>query len=164
MTKLTVAALQLAFTETGRTSARSASWCARRPARAPRSSCRPSCSKAPISAGSRTRACSRSPGRPPSIPRCWRCRSWPRSSKISIPTSFFEADGPHHYNTLAMVGPDGKVAGRLPQEPYPRWPGLRGEVLFPPRQHRLQGVGRRRTRRSASACAGTNGIPKRRGR
>ena len=31
--------------------------------------------------------------------------------KIWIPTSFFEADGPHHYNSLAMVGPDGKVAG-----------------------------------------------------
>ncbi|MBA2635380.1 MAG: N-carbamoylputrescine amidase, partial [Sphingomonas sp.] len=31
--------------------------------------------------------------------------------RISIPTSFFEADGPHHYNSLAMVGPDGKVAG-----------------------------------------------------
>src|SRR5579859_8057521 len=27
--------------------------------------------------------------------------------KIWIPTSFFEADGPHFYNSLAMVGPDG---------------------------------------------------------
>ena len=31
--------------------------------------------------------------------------------KIWIPTSFFEAEGPHHYNSLAMIGPDGKVAG-----------------------------------------------------
>src|SRR5439155_20424971 len=30
--------------------------------------------------------------------------------KICIPTSFFEADGPHHYNSRAMVGPDGKAA------------------------------------------------------
>src|SRR4051812_27631563 len=30
---------------------------------------------------------------------------------IWIPTSFFELDGPHHYNSLAMIGPDGKVAG-----------------------------------------------------
>src|SRR5206468_9294003 len=26
--------------------------------------------------------------------------------RIWIPTSFFEADGPHFYNSLAMVGPD----------------------------------------------------------
>jgi N-carbamoylputrescine amidase len=25
--------------------------------------------------------------------------------KVHIPTSFFEADGPHYYNTLAMIGP-----------------------------------------------------------
>ena len=31
--------------------------------------------------------------------------------QIWIPTSFFEADGPHHYNSLAMIGPDGAVAG-----------------------------------------------------
>src|SRR5438034_11797479 len=30
---------------------------------------------------------------------------------VSIPTSFFEADGPHHYNSLAMIGPDGRVQG-----------------------------------------------------
>ena len=44
--------------------------------------------------------------------------------KIWIPTSFFEPDGPHHYNSLAMIDPDGKVAGRLSQEPHPRRPGL----------------------------------------
>ena len=31
--------------------------------------------------------------------------------RIWIPTSFFEADGPHYYNSLAMIGPDGKVEG-----------------------------------------------------
>jgi N-carbamoylputrescine amidase len=34
-----------------------------------------------------------------------------RELEIWIPTSFFEAEGPHHYNSLAMIGPDGKVAG-----------------------------------------------------
>ena len=29
------------------------------------------------------------------------------SLRIAIPTSFFERDGPHHYNTMAMIGPDG---------------------------------------------------------
>jgi len=27
--------------------------------------------------------------------------------EIWIPTSFFELDGPHHYNSLAMIAPDG---------------------------------------------------------
>ena len=62
--------------------------------------------------------------------------------KIWIPTSFFEADGPHHYNSLAMIGPDGKVAGSLPQEPHPRRPRLRGEILLPAGQYRLQGLER----------------------
>src|SRR5215210_2103224 len=31
--------------------------------------------------------------------------------KIWIPTSFFEADGPHFYNSLAMIGPAGEVPG-----------------------------------------------------
>jgi N-carbamoylputrescine amidase len=43
---------------------------------------------------------------------------------IAIPTSFFERDGQHYYNTLAMIGPDGDDHGHLSQEPYPRWPGL----------------------------------------
>src|SRR5918996_1187007 len=33
--------------------------------------------------------------------------------KIWIPTSFFEAEGPHHYNSLAMVGPDDARRRRL---------------------------------------------------
>ena len=43
--------------------------------------------------------------------------------KIWIPTSFFEADGPHHYNSLAMVGPDGKVAGLYRKCHIPDGPG-----------------------------------------
>src|SRR3954468_4575891 len=31
--------------------------------------------------------------------------------QVYIPTSFFAADGHHHYNSLAMIGPDGKVMG-----------------------------------------------------
>jgi N-carbamoylputrescine amidase len=43
--------------------------------------------------------------------------------KIWIPTSFFELDGPHHYNSLAMVGPDGKVAGVYRKSHMPDGPG-----------------------------------------
>ena len=45
--------------------------------------------------------------------------------KIWIPTSFFELDGPHHYNSLAMVGPDGKVAGVYRKSHIPMAPGTR---------------------------------------
>ena len=30
---------------------------------------------------------------------------------VFIPTSFFEADGPHHYNSLAMIDDKGAVMG-----------------------------------------------------
>ena len=71
---------------------------------------------------------------------------------IWIPTSFFERDGPHHYNSLAMIDADGKVAGRLSQEPHPRRARLRGEVLLPPRQHRLQGVAGAGTTLGVGVC------------
>ena len=52
--------------------------------------------------------------------------------KISIPTSFFEADGPHHYNSLAMIGPDGKVAGVYRKSHIPDGPGYEEKFYFRP--------------------------------
>ena len=43
--------------------------------------------------------------------------------EIWIPTSFFELDGQHHYNTLAMVGPDGRIAGTYRKSHIPDGPG-----------------------------------------
>src|SRR6476469_2201935 len=43
--------------------------------------------------------------------------------KVWIPTSFFELDGPHHYNSLAMISPDGKVAGVYRKSHIPDGPG-----------------------------------------
>ncbi len=51
---------------------------------------------------------------------------------IWIPTSFFEADGPHHYNSLAMVGPDGKVAGVYRKSHIPDGPGYQEKFYFRP--------------------------------
>lgn len=47
-----------------------------------------------------------------------------RKHGVAIPTSFFERDGHHYYNTLAMIGPDGAIMGTYPQKPHPRWAGL----------------------------------------
>lgn len=51
---------------------------------------------------------------------------------IHIPTSFFEADGPHHYNSLAMVNPDGKVAGVYRKSHIPDGPGYEEKFYFRP--------------------------------
>ncbi len=52
--------------------------------------------------------------------------------RIHIPTSFFESDGPHHYNSLAMIGPDGKVAGVYRKSHIPDGPGYEEKFYFRP--------------------------------
>jgi N-carbamoylputrescine amidase len=52
--------------------------------------------------------------------------------KVWIPTSFFEADGPHHYNSLAMIGPDGKVMGVYRKSHIPDGPGYEEKFYFRP--------------------------------
>jgi N-carbamoylputrescine amidase len=51
---------------------------------------------------------------------------------VWIPTSFFEADGPHHYNSLAMIGPDGEVAGVYRKSHIPDGPGYEEKFYFRP--------------------------------
>jgi N-carbamoylputrescine amidase len=52
--------------------------------------------------------------------------------KVHIPTSFFEADGPHHYNSLAMIGPDGQVMGVYRKSHIPDGPGYEEKFYFRP--------------------------------
>ncbi len=52
--------------------------------------------------------------------------------KIWIPTSFFELDGQHHYNSLAMVRPDGTVAGVYRKSHIPDGPGYEEKFYFRP--------------------------------
>jgi N-carbamoylputrescine amidase len=52
--------------------------------------------------------------------------------KIWIPTSFFEVDGPHHYNSLAMINPDGKIAGVYRKSHIPDGPGYEEKFYFRP--------------------------------
>ncbi len=51
---------------------------------------------------------------------------------VTIPTSFFEADGPHHYNSLAMIGPDGEVQGVYRKSHIPDGPGYEEKFYFRP--------------------------------
>jgi N-carbamoylputrescine amidase len=51
---------------------------------------------------------------------------------VTIPTSFFERDGPHYYNTLAMIGPDGGIMGTYRKSHIPDGPGYEEKFYFRP--------------------------------
>ena len=54
------------------------------------------------------------------------------SLKIAIPTSFFERDGQHYYNTMAMIGPDGAIMGTYRKSHIPDGPGYEEKYYFRP--------------------------------
>ena len=51
---------------------------------------------------------------------------------VAIPTSFFERDGHHYYNTLAMIGPDGEIIGTYRKSHIPDGPGYEEKYYFRP--------------------------------
>ncbi|MEK6541451.1 MAG: N-carbamoylputrescine amidase [Pseudomonadota bacterium] len=51
---------------------------------------------------------------------------------VTIPTSFFERDGPHYYNSMAMIGPDGAVMGVYRKSHIPDGPGYEEKYYFRP--------------------------------
>lgn len=52
--------------------------------------------------------------------------------KVAIPTSFFERDSQHYYNTLAMIGPDGAIMGTYRKSHIPDGPGYEEKYYFRP--------------------------------
>ncbi|PXW75879.1 N-carbamoylputrescine amidase [Blastomonas natatoria] len=52
--------------------------------------------------------------------------------KVAIPTSFFERDGPHHYNSLAMIDTDGEIMGVYRKSHIPDGPGYEEKYYFRP--------------------------------
>lgn len=51
---------------------------------------------------------------------------------VFIPTSFFEADGPHHYNSLAMIDDKGAIMGVYRKSHIPDGPGYEEKFYFRP--------------------------------
>src|SRR5215212_10038531 len=51
---------------------------------------------------------------------------------VFIPTSFFEADGPHHYNSLAMIDDTGSIMGVYRKSHIPDGPGYQEKFYFRP--------------------------------
>jgi N-carbamoylputrescine amidase len=52
--------------------------------------------------------------------------------KVYIPTSFFEADGHHHYNSLAMIDDGGAIMGVYRKSHIPDGPGYSEKFYFRP--------------------------------
>jgi N-carbamoylputrescine amidase len=52
--------------------------------------------------------------------------------EVYIPTSFFEAEGHHHYNSLAMIDPKGAVMGVYRKSHIPDGPGYSEKFYFRP--------------------------------
>lgn len=55
-----------------------------------------------------------------------------RELEVYIPTSFFEADGHHHYNSLAMIDDWGEVMGVYRKSHIPDGPGYSEKFYFRP--------------------------------
>jgi N-carbamoylputrescine amidase len=51
---------------------------------------------------------------------------------VAIPTSFFERDGPHYYNTLAMIDAEGAIMGIYRKSHIPDGPGYEEKYYFRP--------------------------------
>ncbi len=55
-----------------------------------------------------------------------------RTLNVAIPTSFFEREGHHYYNTLAMIDPDGEIMGTYRKSHIPDGPGYEEKFYFRP--------------------------------
>jgi N-carbamoylputrescine amidase len=53
-------------------------------------------------------------------------------TRTYIPTSFFEKDGPHHYNSLAMIDDGGNIMGVYRKSHIPDGPGYEEKFYFRP--------------------------------
>ena len=51
---------------------------------------------------------------------------------VAIPASFFERDGPHYYNSIAMIAPGGDVLGVYRKSHIPDGPGYEEKYFFRP--------------------------------
>jgi N-carbamoylputrescine amidase len=52
--------------------------------------------------------------------------------KVAIPTSFFEREGSHFYNTLAMINAEGEILGTYRKSHIPDGPGYQEKYYFRP--------------------------------
>lgn len=59
-------------------------------------------------------------------------RKLAKAHKVFIPTSIFEKDGPHYYNSLAMIDNQGEIMGLYRKSHIPDGPGYEEKYYFRP--------------------------------
>jgi len=59
-------------------------------------------------------------------------QSLARQHGVAIPASFFERDGPHHYNSIAMIDAQGDILGVYRKSHIPDGPGYEEKFYFRP--------------------------------
>jgi N-carbamoylputrescine amidase len=133
MTELTVAALQLAFTEELDENIRNVSELVREAAaKGAKVVLPPELFEGPYFCRTEDESLFIN-GRPvDEHPAVLAMRKLAEELKIYIPTSFFEADGPHHYNSLAMIDDTGGVMGVYRKSHIPDGPGYEEKFYFRP--------------------------------
>lgn len=65
-------------------------------------------------------------------PTIGRFRDLARRLKVVVPVSFFEKDGPHYYNSVAMIDATGDVLGLYRKSHIPDGPGYEEKFYFRP--------------------------------
>ena len=55
-----------------------------------------------------------------------------KALKVTLPLSLFEREGPHHYNTVVVIGPDGQQKGHYRKSHIPDGPGYQEKYYFRP--------------------------------
>ena len=133
MTSLTVAALQLAFTDTSRRiSPPSPSSSAKPPDKGAKLILPPELFEGHYFCRTQDEGhfATRSAGR--RAPGRAAMQKLAAELKVYIPTSFFEAEGHHHYNSLAMIDDKGEVMGVYRKSHIPDGPGYSEKFYFRP--------------------------------
>jgi N-carbamoylputrescine amidase len=65
-------------------------------------------------------------------PTIRRFQALAKALRVVIPVSFFEKDGPHYYNSIAIVDADGTVLGNYRKSHIPDGPGYEEKFYFRP--------------------------------
>lgn len=133
MTKLTVAALQLAFTDDPQANIRAVSELVREAAgKGAKVVLPPELFEGLYFCRNQDEALFANAKPAAEHPAVKAMQSLAAELEISIPTSFFEADGPHHYNSLAMVNASGAIQGIYRKSHIPDGPGYQEKFYFRP--------------------------------
>ncbi|MGK2912404.1 MAG: N-carbamoylputrescine amidase [Sphingobium sp.] len=133
MTKLTVAALQLSFTDdVAENIARVETHVRKAAARGAKIILPPELFEGPYFCRVEDEALFATAQPVESHPAVLAMQRLAKELEIYIPTSFFERDGHHHYNSLAMIDDQGEIMGVYRKSHIPDGPGYEEKYYFRP--------------------------------